>query len=195
MSWYRRIMTQETVGTVVGENLKRLRLSTDLSQSDVARSLNEHGLDWNRDQVSLLEIGKRGSIGVDELLVMSWTFDVTLSYWFEGVGEIQLTPSRQLEDRERIRRSLQGRKVKDGTFIEVDFSEAEDTSADDSIARSMGIESEAVQRIAVELWGHTATTERDRRLSEHKGKTPKELRTLRGGMTKRLRREIEQAMS
>lgn len=184
-------MKQGTVGQSVGENLYRLRVKAGESQSDCAKRINEWGMNWAQSHVSSFESGKRTTVTVEELMILSWAYGVPMSEWFEGTGTLGVGNADDV-DRTEARKLLQGNVP---TRVIVDFSEAEDTGADDSIARSMGIESEAVRRIAVELWGHTATTERDRRLSEHKGKTPKELRTLRGGMTKRLRREIEQAMS
>lgn len=183
-------MNKGTVGQSVGENLYRLRVKAVESQSDCAKRVNEWGMNWAQSHVSTFESGKRSAVTVEELMILSWAYNVPMSEWFEGTGTLGVG-NVDNASRSEVRIALQGKRP---TRVIVDFSEAEDTSADDSIARSMGIDSEAVQEMAVDLWGHTATTERDRRLSEHKGKTPKELRTLRGGMTKRLRREIEQRL-
>lgn len=187
-------MNAENVGAAVGENLKRLRLAARESQAECARRLAENGLDWKRDQVASLESGRRDSVTVSELLLIAWAYGVPLADLFEGTDDIQLSPDATAT-KEAVRAMLNGRTRTPGPVVAVDFSEAqEDYSADDSIATRLGVDLDVVIGAAQDLWGHSATKERDARLSSTPPSDPKALRTLRAGMTKRLLREVREHM-
>lgn len=184
-------MTSDSTGATVGENLHRLRILAGESQAEAAQRLARHGLDWKRDHVAALENGRRASVAVDELVIMSSAYGVRLDEWFAGHGDVQLSPAISV-DRSEIRDVLRGKGIlRAATPRELDFSDAEDLEADERVAKRLGVETQEVTRIAHELWGHSLTQERNRRLADSPAKDPKAMRTVRGGMTKRLLREVE----
>lgn len=178
-------MTSDSVGHTVGENLHRIRVSAGESQAETAQRLQRHGLDWKRDQVAALETGRRTSVGVDELLILSWAYDVPMAEWFTGEGRVSLGTDLDAE-REDVRDALSGKRKRRALVL--DFATAPDLEADARVAERLGVDQDEVTRIAHELWGHSLTDERNKRLPTG---DPKTLRTLRGGMTKRLMREVE----
>lgn len=186
-------MTSKTTGATVGENLRAARIQAGEDQSQCATRLRRHGLDWSRDKVASTENGRRGSIAVEELLILSVAYKVPLAEWFAGEGQVQVTPEVAV-DRDEVRKMLQGKMIKNRPVV-LDFTDVEDLEADERAATRWGVDQDQVTATARELWGHTLTAERNARLAELGTKTPKELRTLRAGMTKRLMREIEEAMS
>jgi hypothetical protein len=137
-----------------------------------------------------LEGGRRVQVSIDELIVLSEVYQCGLSSWFEGDDSLIDITSVFSVPRSSIANLLNG-AAPSGTVI--DFSPAEDFSADGRIADNLRIEQSEVTRLAVEeLWGHSATVERDKRLrAAHPDITnPKELRTKRSGVTRRLKNEI-----
>lgn len=188
-------MTNETssIGLVVGENLKRLRIAAGESQAECAQRLRSHGLDWARNHVASLETDRRATITVEELVILAWAYKTTPAELFAGDGLVALTPALDAE-RETLRSTLGGKKTgpRAATAHVIDFSNVVELEADERVASRLGVDTEVVTRIARERWGHTLTDERNRRLADAGTKDPRALRTLRGGMTKRLMREVEQ---
>jgi transcriptional regulator with XRE-family HTH domain len=64
-----------TMTEVVGENVRRIRLSRRLSQEQLRVGLAERGIEWSRPTVAQMELGKR-PLSVDELLVVALTLGV-----------------------------------------------------------------------------------------------------------------------
>lgn len=186
-------MTTKTTSETVGENLRAARIRAGENQSQCATRLRLYGLDWSRDKVASAENGRRGSIAVEELLILSLAYKVPLAEWFAGDEPVQLSPDLSMS-REDIRKALQGKRIKTRPVV-LDFTDVEDLEADERAATRLGVDQDQVTDTARELWGHTLTAERNARLAELGTKTPKELRTLRAGMTKRLIREIEEVIS
>lgn len=185
-------MTTKTTSATVGENLRAARIRAGEDQSQCAARLRLYGLDWSRDKVASTESGRRGSIAVEELLILSAAYKLPLTEWFAGDGQVQVTAEVAVA-RDDVRKMLQGKRVKPWPIV-IDFTDVEDFEADERAATRLGVDQDQVTATARELWGHTLTAERNARLAELGTKTPKELRTLRAGMTKRLTREIEEAM-
>ncbi|MGS2808140.1 helix-turn-helix domain-containing protein [Nocardia sp. MW-W600-9] len=184
-------MTSATTGRIAGENLKRLRLDKGETQGECAQRLTSNGLPWTRDHVASLESGRKPSITVDELVLMAWAYRVPLAEFFQGEGDIQLSPDATAT-KATMRDLLQGRSRKP-SIVTIDLSEAvEDDPVSDRIADRLGVELDQVMEVAQQLWGHTATKERDERLLSTPPSDPKALRTLRAGMTKRLLREVRE---
>lgn len=167
-----------------------MRVLAGESQSEAAQRLARHGLDWKRDHVAALENGRRASVSIEEVVIMSAAYGVCLDEWFAGQGEVQLT-SAVSTTRDELRDVLRGKGLRRATTRVLDMSSVEDLEADERAASRLGVETRDVTRIAHELWGHSLTAERNRRLADSPTKDPKAMRTVRGGMTKRLMREVE----
>lgn len=129
---------------------------------------------------------------IEELVVLSNIYGVPVSQWFEGEGDmviandhtVPLSDVRDLMTKKRV-------SARRAWLREIDIANAKDYSADERIAKRMGISQDQVTAISKEMWGHHATAEREKRLSEHRDKTPSEMRTLRAGMTKHLAHQIK----
>lgn len=123
---------------------------------------------------------------MEEFILLSAAYDLPLSDWFQGDGEVRLSYGVQIE-----RGALRGVLGKGRPWsIVVDFTDVPDVDrVEQAVSHKLGVEAPDVQRVALELWGRSFAEERDRRIGE--GVAPSRLRTLRAGMTKRMTREIE----
>lgn len=188
-------MTRISAGEAVGRNLRRIRESVGDTQTDCARKAHIYGLKWSHSHVSALERGGdtgRSSVTIEELVVLSSIYGVAISQWFEGEGDmviandhtVPLSDVRDLTGKKRI-------SARRAWPREIDIANAKDYSADERIAKRLGLSQDQVTAIATDMWGHHATAEREKRLSEHRDKPPSEMRTLRAGMTKHLAHQIK----
>ncbi|MBH0781350.1 helix-turn-helix domain-containing protein [Nocardia bovistercoris] len=182
-------MTEKRTGHVVGLNLKRIRVKAGDSQSECAQRVSAFGLNWAQSHVSSLESGNRKSVSIEELLILSDAYKVQLHEWFDGDGFVDLNDEYTVS-RSDIQHALKGEADHDASRV-LDFRNDVRLPADESIAVRLDIDRDVVIGIACELWGHTATEERDKRLAHHGTKDPAAMRNLRGGMTKRLANEIK----
>lgn len=129
---------------------------------------------------------------IEELVVLSRIYGVPMSQWFEGEGDmviandhtVPLNDVRDLMTKKRV-------SVRPAWPREIDIANAKDYSADERIAKRLGLSQDQVTAIATDIWGHHATAEREKRLSDHRDKRPSEMRTLRAGMTKHLAHQIK----
>ena len=182
-------MTEPTaLGVAIGETLYRQRIARGQTQDDVAETARLAGLDWKRDHVASLENGRRRSITLEELILLSAAYQLPLADWFEGDGEIRLSDYVPIE--RSVLRSILGRGRPLTGYVVVDFTDVPDVDrTEQAVSHKLGVEAPDVQRAALKLWGRSFAEERDRRIGE--GVAPSRLRTLRAGMTKRMTREIE----
>ncbi|MCF7552204.1 helix-turn-helix domain-containing protein [Pseudonocardia sp. WMMC193] len=179
----------KSVGQLVGEVLARRRIERGHTQGDAAQHARWAGLTWSRDHVASLETGRRESLSVEELLLLSSAYDMKLADWFEGDGQVALTPEIAVS-RADLRATLgRGRSLKIDGII-VDMSNVPDVDRTEQlVAHRLDAEAPVVQQAAQQLWGRSFAEERDRRLGDVGD--PQRARTLRAGMTKRMTREIE----
>lgn len=84
-----------TVGKVVGANLKAMREKRRLTQADAAADLIRTGLNWKRTHVSDLESGRRETVDLGTLVVLGAAFDMQLCDFFDGEGDVLLTPKAE----------------------------------------------------------------------------------------------------
>ena len=172
-------------GEIVGKRLRKVRILAHESQADAARRLG-----WTQGSVSGIEAGRKSRITVDELLMLSAGYDVPLASWFADVDEdVELNGTHTMAP-EDVRDWLSGNRV---ASVWVDFSNVVDYSVDERIAERLNRSQADIADTARRLWGHHATAERDRRVTEKYPDItdPRELRTIRAAETKRLTAEIE----
>ncbi|MCE0764818.1 hypothetical protein LWC35_18175 [Pseudonocardia kujensis] len=182
----------KSVGQVVGERLARRRVDqSGQTQGDAAQHVRLAGLNWTRDHVASLETGRRESLSLEELLLLSSAYDMKLADWFEGDGEVRLTPEITVS-RSDLRAAL-GRGKPLARQLVVDFTNVPDVDRTEAlVAHRLGAEAPVVQQAAQQLWGRSFAEERDHRLGNVGD--PQRARTLRAGMTKRMTREIEETV-
>lgn len=81
------------LGQLLGDRLKEIRAQEGLTHEDVARRARVVGLPWSPAIVSAFENGHRTSVALEELLLLSYAFQVEPADWFVGKGWAKLTPS------------------------------------------------------------------------------------------------------
>lgn len=92
-NWYVLNMDEaKGLGQLLGDRLKELRVSQGLTQEEVARRARLVGLAWSSTTVSSFEAGRRKSVALEELLLLSYAFRVDPGEWFVGNGWVQLSP-------------------------------------------------------------------------------------------------------
>jgi transcriptional regulator with XRE-family HTH domain len=196
----------------IGEQLRQLREARGVRQEDVAAGARRIGLRWNRPTVALVENGFR-QLSIGELLAMpviymvimkkelgspSWEPKKMLTLgdllpakgWAE-IGRGCTLPASMLQD------------VANGnlevTSFPPDFlvsrESDEDVLEDDALgdaegkaARRLKVSTVEVAKAAREIWGHSLTEERDRRVVEKREgvSSPRTLQALRGHVSRAL---------
>jgi transcriptional regulator with XRE-family HTH domain len=202
------VETPPSVGAVIGENLRRLREHSGLTQHEVARQLLRVGLTWTRSKIAAIEAGERPNLTFAEVVQLALGFDVDLAELFEGTGAVQMTQVAM--PRALVREVLRGEWASGGkpdlwdpTARRQDLLDRAQLSdelrrmlagageTDQTLAERLGVPLEAVTDAAHTLWGRTLTEERDRRASELGEMDVRERKAHRGHLTRELSQRIE----
>lgn len=80
------------LGQLLGDGLKELRTDLELTQDEVAARVRRVGLPWSAVTVNAFESGKRRSVALEELILLSYAFRVAPDQWFVGNGWADLAP-------------------------------------------------------------------------------------------------------
>ncbi len=80
------------LGQLLGDRLKELRGEQGFTREEVARRARLVGLPWSATTVASFESGRRKTIALEELLLLSYAFRVDPGDWFVGNGWAQLSP-------------------------------------------------------------------------------------------------------
>ena len=173
----------ETVGQVVGQAVRTLRLDRRWTQQSFADRVVRCGLPWKRTQVSDLESGRRESLDVGTLIVLASALGhVPLADLVAGDGKVLLTPRADFPEqgvtctRSELRKWLSGERasitlsgVQTGIKSmehSVHVSREIPASLDISLAKLWNVDPWDVVNAAEALWNRSATEERDRRVAE-----------------------------
>lgn len=170
-----------TVGTVVGENLRKVRMANRWTQDKLASAVALSGLNWKRTHVADFENGRRETIDVGTLVVLASACEISAPDLFAGEGAVLLTPRSEYErysatvTREELRTWLSA-----GTAaLEVGGTDAVKAAldrfryegreipieADAALAERLGVSTRAVVDAALQVWDRSLTEERDRRVA------------------------------
>ena len=191
-----------SLGQLVGQNLQRLRTQRGLTQGDVAKLVSEQGLSWMRAAVSKLETGQRRQIDFAELLTLSLTFDVPITWWVQTdamLGSIQdhiwLEPARLLLPGEVLRRMAAGKRARMTEEERREFTaRIADRASEAEVyaARKLGVTVEEIVEAESALWDCSLDEQRDLILaSATRGKlSPASVKIKRGHITRSLLREL-----
>ncbi|TDT95341.1 helix-turn-helix protein [Streptomyces sp. 846.5] len=171
-----------TVGNVVGENLRRIRLALRLTQGKAADRLARAGLNWKRTQLSDLESGRRESLDVGSLFVLAAAFEVQMPALFEGDGDVLLTPRADFREygatatRAQLRSwvaEVEPDTVGTGTQTAkaaLDHLRWHGRSipiaADQVVAEKLGVDVQRVVEAAEQIWHRGLTEQRDLLVAE-----------------------------
>jgi transcriptional regulator with XRE-family HTH domain len=195
----------KTIGQVVGENLARLRAARGQTQREAARFLEVAFVPWTYAMIASLESGRRASIDPESLLLLSATFSVPVTYWFEGEGEVRLNEDYTIS-RAHLRKALRGARDRQepptvtaesvrASIHTLNYASFGPMDADLVLSKRFGVQATDVLRAALALWGHPATVERDRRLGNVSGLAKDTVRSRRGHVTRQLAKELEPHLS
>lgn len=149
------------IGAAVGQALRALRHERGQTQQDVADMLAPWGLPWTRAQVAGIEAGRRETFALDELIILSYAYDIKLRDWFAGDGLIALRPGVHLA-RIEVRIMFSSNELHP-LRAAVDYTTI--SEAEQNAARALGVTRSELRAAAVELWGTSFTEEREARLS------------------------------
>lgn len=172
----------QSVGEVVGENLRRLRLARRWTQDTAAREFAAAGLHWNRTHLAALESGRRETVDAGTLVLLAAALDASVLDLCQGEGDVLLTPRADAEDygvtstRAQLRQWFSGEESNimiRGTQAGIDAVKRSEhqarsipVEADRVLAERLGRSVKDVIEAAEGLWGRSLTEERDRRVAE-----------------------------
>lgn len=188
------------IGSVVGENLRRLRAERSLTQDELGLLLKRNGLAWQRSHVAAIEAGNRESIEFDTAVVLARALGVQLTELIAGDGPVQLTVEHELSrtgvretasappDSWREAPTLSGQAAR--ALIDSMPGGRVSFQADAELAQRLGLRPEDVYQAAERLWGRNLHQERDRRIDEMGEMPTAERRARRGHVTRQLAKEL-----
>lgn len=199
----------QSVGVVIGQNLRRLRVDSGLTQHEAARLLHRFGLPWSRSKIAALEAGERPSVAFADVLMLAMAFNASLAELFDGDGDVQMAGHIVLP-RRVVRELLLGLHVRQRPDDQhprarreallhlertlaafTDTSHAGATEADQALATRLQVPLRTVTDIALQLWDRTLTDERDARVAALGPMDPGERQAHRGHLTRELSEHIE----
>jgi transcriptional regulator with XRE-family HTH domain len=188
-----------TTDQTVGENLRRLRLASDLGQGDLASLLQEWwdlgDLEkWNRDTVASVEAGRR-SVTLDELMALAGLLRVgIIEFFIDADGTIDdysreafLTPP--LADRHDAEEINQRMRKNADAHLRVAHILHDPTK---DIARRLEVTVVALDRAAQRLWGRSVDAEYTERVIARRveGMPRRSLAIVRGHVVRGLQKEL-----
>jgi hypothetical protein len=177
-----------TIQAVVGRRLRSVR--GDRKQEELARAMQDLGLDWDRSTVAALEIGRR-ALRLDELLLVCVAYETSLAALLEGEPTEMAMLGPRTVSVGVVHRIVAGTERSDAEE-DIDrvlarvASRSIPSEADRHAARQLGVSVSRVVVSSEELWGRRLETERDRRLSGRQ----LEGRGFRGHVTRELLGEL-----
>jgi transcriptional regulator with XRE-family HTH domain len=189
----------------VGENLRRLRLASDLGQADLAGLLQEWwnlgGLGkWSRGTVASVEAGTR-SVTIDELMALAGFFEVGIIEFFQHrddgtVHELDrkaiLTPP--LADRRDAEATY--RRMRENADAHLFAAHIQHNPTND-IARRLEVKPAVLDRAGKKLWGRTVNEEYAHRVIERleEGMPRRSMSIVRGHVVRGLQKELSAQLS
>lgn len=206
--------------TVITENMRRIRTKRGLLQEDVAMAARWVGLMWssvtvtqiesgsrqlNLDEVLLLPLVLRCSLkdllktakdndpiqlGFNTVLEAATVRRLVAEKGPQlGADEIPMLPGLEYPLDPKVKSAVRGASLEETLLSYLLVREGARGEAERKAAQTMKISADLITGYALSLWGRSLTEERDGRAVEHliKGK---ELRAVRGHITRTLLREI-----
>jgi transcriptional regulator with XRE-family HTH domain len=186
------------VAVALGRNIADLRHQKGATQDDLARLMHELGYPWIRSTVAAVEAGKREpSIG--ELAGLCSILRVSAAAL---VGGKTARPRVRL-GRGAITSSAAARAaIERGAWFRPEgvmhqLFEAEYPGLAEALqkaARALGVPIGVVALVGTDLWGRSLVDERERRLGDVDGLSPRAVQARRGHVTRALIAELRAAL-
>lgn len=190
------------IGHVVGKNLKSIREGKHLTQPQLAAQLASTGLPWKRSQIMDVERGRRETIDFGIVLVLAAALEVPVSRFFDGEGDVALTPQADFTEY-GAKASLSELRdwVTDKAPPVVVCGQAAVSSAmrhwqwqgrqipaaaDIELARRLDVDPWKVIEAAEKVWNGSITEERDRRVAALGDLSARERQAKQGHITRQM---------
>ncbi|SDD58125.1 Helix-turn-helix domain-containing protein [Actinokineospora iranica] len=205
------------MGSVVGENLRRLREQSRMTQHEAARLFKQYGLRWSRSKVAAIEAGDRETVSLADVLLLAFVFKVSIDEFFAGDGDVILADQLSPVPRGSVIAIIQGhypefprpqvsqqeaeeREHQDVErlfeIIDARNKLAQATEADQLLARRLGVSVDEVLAASLRLWGRTLTDERNARVvGLGDDLETGERQAHRGHITRELSQQVEDELS
>lgn len=165
-------MRTEALDKAVGDRVRTLREAAKRSRDDLARACQRAGLRWDAGRVAHLEQGRVAAtlpnlIGVAQALTELAGRGVTLAELLPAEGVVEFNDGRRMRAA-GLRAALAGQPVERPAAPEIGTIsdptlEPGWGKADDKLVADLGLDAYAVRAATQELFGRTATQERDAR--------------------------------
>lgn len=181
-----------TLGALVGKNLASHRLRVKKTQREAAAILREHGLNWSPGNLAQLETGRRASVRMEELVLMSAAFGVDLVSWFGGDPKQRVA----LADGVAVTLgSLRGFLANPGSPLMI-LSKGGESDMDPvrDAAGRLGVTVESLEEASLARWGRSFLQERDRRVGDVSMANPRSVQAWRGHATRTLVGELRERL-
>jgi len=182
-----------SLGAVVGENLANVRGERRQTQREAAAFLSEFGLHWTPGAIGQLESGRRESVKLDELLLLSRAYGLPLRSWFEGTGPVTFL-GRFTTTRRDVRDAVSGADI---GLLPRSVAQAvkgarrrQDNSAEDAMAATLGVDAAWVRAKARKLWRRSLLREREMRVHADGDAPPRTIQARRGHATRSMEGEL-----
>lgn len=191
----------------MGENLRRIRATWELSQSDIAASARAMGLGWAQSSIAQIENGRR-KLNTDELLALPFivTAAIRSSSVSGSTGQVDyavtlaelLAPPHStmfgITDSFALSRGQVQKWLGADLPRTRSSRRARVGDADLNVARALNLSVPEVTARAERLWGRTITEERELRLRQAQVDTDRRgVQAVRGHITRALMTELAEA--
>jgi transcriptional regulator with XRE-family HTH domain len=194
------------MSTYLATRFRAMRVGAGLTQDEVANRAASWGLEWKPATVTAIE-GEQRALSVAELLLLPVILGAPLVDIVAAEGdEVELAPGLVL-DGATVRRLVQSGERWDlaSPFGSLPVEppgpspEQQVLEAERQAARKLGVPAQAVLDVAMWLWGHNLTAQRNadvedeiRALGADVG--ARSLQAMRGNVTRRLTAKVEAAI-
>lgn len=193
----RRVEPPRSLSALLGAGLAGLRGRHTLRQDDIATEARHAGLPWDRVTVAAIELGRR-QISATELLVLDLIVQgVTRErerIWDLVDPKSDVSVGEDVKMSGRHVRFLLGEANPSAEWPMLDINDSRPTATERKAADRLGTSAQEVRAHALRLWEQQLDAERDSRLGETAGWTPRTLQARRGHVTRQLIGELEQSM-
>jgi transcriptional regulator with XRE-family HTH domain len=194
-----------TLEQAIGAEVKRLRKADGARQEQLAAAARKYGLKWSQATIAAVELGRRKlSLGEFALLPLV----LTEAFGDPDAGGLLLSHADLVPDEGQdvdvapglrmplnaVRMLLGGEAAADPVPQRQALALEASGDPERNAARKLGVPARTVVRAARKLWGHGLAEERESRLGGGLKLPRRRLQARRGGITRRLVRELEPAV-
>jgi transcriptional regulator with XRE-family HTH domain len=191
-----------TLEQAIGAEVKRRREADGARQEQLAAAARKYGLKWSQATIAAVELGRRklslGELAFLPLILSEALGDTDAGGQLFSIAElipdaaqdVDVAPGLRLP-LSTVRMLLSGQAAADPAPPRQALALEASGDPERKAARKLGVPARAVVLAARKLWGHGLAEERERRLGALEQLPRRRLQARRGGITRRLVRELE----